>query len=84
MEITKPSITRISRKAGIKSMSDECYRHVRAIIRAELDSVIRDILVINSQKGTKTILEGDVYDALHLRNSYLTPSENIGTKTYRL
>ena len=30
--ITKPSITRLARRAGVKSLSEDCYNNIRCIV----------------------------------------------------
>ncbi len=80
-DITEPSIGRIARKAGVKSMSSKCYDTVRDLIEAKLGEVAIAMLVVNSERQTKTIMVDDVYDALALLGHSMTESELIGTKT---
>lgn len=77
MEITKPSITRLSRRAGVKSLSDDCHELIRKIIENKLNEVLNVVMSVNSEHNTKTILSSDVYDALHLLNHKVTPSSEI-------
>ena len=79
--LAKPPIMRLARKAGIKSMSDECYDTIRDIIDEQLSEVSRAMLIANSERQTKTIMVGDVYDALRLRGENLTESSEVGTTT---
>jgi len=79
--ISKPSITRLARKAGIKSMSDDCITTIRNIIGIELSKVIDSILVVNEQHNTKTIMCDDVFDALRLKGYTLAKSEQFGKTT---
>lgn len=75
--ITKPSITRISRRAGIKSLSEDCYDTVRKIVYDKLDEVMKTIIIVNSEHNTKTIMDNDVYDALTLLNHNVTQSNDL-------
>ena len=77
MEITKPSITRLSRRAGVKSLSDDCHELIRKIIENKLNEVLNVVMSVNSEHNTKTILSSDVYEALHLLNHKVTPSTEI-------
>jgi histone H3/H4 len=77
-KITKPSINRIARRAGVKSLSDDCYDTVRNLIGMELNNIIKNIIVINQ---TKTIMTKDVYDALHLMNYKVAESLELKTTT---
>jgi len=77
MEFTKPSITRLSRRGGVKSMSDECYDTIRKIIEHKLTEVVKAVVVVNSEHNTKTIMPNDVYDALQLLNHKVTQSQDL-------
>jgi histone H3/H4 len=81
MEITRPSITRLARRAGIKSVSEDCYDNVRALLTSRLDQVIQSALVVNSEHQTKTLMPEDVYEALALMGENLTQSSDLGTST---
>ena len=41
--ITNPSITRLARKAGVKSMSNDCYDSIREIAEKELEDIVNTI-----------------------------------------
>jgi len=79
--ISKPAITRLARKAGIKSMSDDCVTTIRNIIGMELSRTLNVVFVVNEQRNTKTIMPDDVFDALSLRGYSLTKSEQFGKST---
>lgn len=80
-DITEPSIGRIARKAGVKSMSSQCYDTVRQLIENKLDEITATLLVVNSERQIKTIMASDVYNALALLGHNITESGSIGTKT---
>lgn len=79
--ITKPSITRLARRAGVKSLSEECYNNIRGIVNAELSDIIIASLVVNSEHNTKTLMPEDIYEALRLRGHNVTQSTELGTAT---
>ncbi len=79
--ITKPSITRLARRAGVKSLSDDCYNTVRSLVRVYLAEVIIAALVVNSEHNTKTLMPEDIYEALRLRGYNVTQSHELGTTT---
>jgi histone H3/H4 len=81
MEITRPSITRLARRAGIKSLSEDCFPSVRALIAQHVNNIIRNALIINSEHQTKTLMADDIYDALTLTGENLTQSSDLGTTT---
>jgi len=79
--ITKPSITRLARKAGVKSLSDDCYNNIRSIVSVYLSDIIVAALVVNSEHNTKTLMAEDIYEALRLRGYNVTQSNDLGTTT---
>jgi histone H3/H4 len=79
--LPKPSITRLARKAGIKSLSDECHNTVRALVADILKKTSSNIFIVNSEHQTKTIMVDDVYEALRLMGHNVTESSEIGTTT---
>jgi histone H3/H4 len=81
MEITRPSITRLARRAGIKSVSEECFPSIRALISQHIDNIVRNALIINSEHQTKTLMPDDIYDALSLIGENLAQSNELGTNT---
>lgn len=80
-DITKPSITRLARRAGVKSVSDDCFNIVRNIIYNRLDDLISAALVVNSEHQTKTLMSDDIYDAFSLLGINVTQSNDLGTTT---
>jgi histone H3/H4 len=79
--ITKPSITRLARRAGVKSLSDDCYSNIRVIVEEYLSDIIVAALVVNSEHNTKTLMPEDIYEALRLRGYNVTQSQDLGTST---
>ena len=80
-DITKPSITRLARRAGVKSVSDDCFNPIRLLIADHLDELVRASLVVNSENQTKTLMADDVYDSLALLGRNVTQSRDLGTST---
>lgn len=68
---------KLSRRAGVKSISDECYDTIRKIVDHKLIEVVKAIIVVNSEHSTKTIMTHDVYDALQLLNHKVTQSQDL-------
>jgi histone H3/H4 len=79
--ITKPSITRLARRAGVKSISDNCFDTIRDLIDYRLQEVISASLIVNSERQTKTLMADDVYEALRLLNYNVTQSIDMGKST---
>ena len=79
--IAKPSLVRLARKAGIKSMSDDCYPEVYRLINDNLDRIIATSLIINSENGTKTLMNNDIYQAMKINGHIVAESTDLGTNT---
>jgi histone H3/H4 len=76
-KITKPSINRLAKRAGVKSLSEDCYDTIRNLIGMELNNIIKTCIIVNSQNQTKTIMVKDLYNALHLLNHNVTESTEL-------
>ena len=81
MDITKPSITRLSHKAGVKSLSENCYPLLRALINQTVQNIVEKALLVNSETQTKTLMVEDIYEALRLQGVHLAESDKLGTTT---
>ena len=62
--ITKPALTRLARKAGVKSMSENCINVLQRILYSKTERLLNDIIILNENKKNKTIMEDDVYETL--------------------
>jgi histone H3/H4 len=75
IELSKASITKLARRAGIKSLSEESYNTIRSLIGIKLKDIIKATIIINDSHQTKTIMGNDVYKALNLLGYNVTQSE---------
>lgn len=75
--LTKSSIAKISKRAGVKSISEECNEKIRKIIESKLDEIVDTMIIINSEHNTKTIMTNDVYDSLQLLNHNITIPKDL-------
>ena len=79
--MTKPAITRLARRAGVKSVSDECISLIKGLITTELEEIIRLTMIVNSEHQTKTLMPENVYEAISFNGTNLTQSVELGTST---
>lgn len=79
--ITKPSIRRLARIAGVKSVSDDCFNITKKIIDFKLHEILSTALIVNSEHQTKTLMADDIYDALWLLGHNVSQSSELGTST---
>lgn len=75
--LNKSSITKLSKRAGVKSISEECNEKIRKIIESKLDEIVDTMIIINSEHNTKTIMTNDVYDSLQLLNHNITIPKDL-------
>ena len=81
MNITKPSIVRLLRKAGVKSVSDNCYGAINDLIEKKINEILDVLLVVNSQTQINTLMVEDLYNSLRFLNVNLADSGEICIKT---
>ena len=74
---TKPAITRLARRAGVKSMSDDCILPLKHLVAIKLNEILYTTTVVNDQHATKTIMPDDVYEALSLCGIHVARTEEF-------
>ena len=62
--ITKPAIRRLARRGGVKRISALIYEETRIVLRAFLESVVRDAVVYTEHARRKTVTAMDIVYAL--------------------
>ena len=70
--INKPSLVRLSKIAGVKSLSQDSYDILNKVALDKLEEVIDTCIIVNSQNKNKIISKKDLYSALHLLGYNLT------------
>lgn len=60
LKISNKSIQRLSKKAGIQSISANSYDTVRQLIQKIIYSILRDVMIIRDEKQVKIISLEDV------------------------
>ena len=79
--ITKPSMTRLARRAGIKSVSEDCFPLMHKIIGSSIKDIVKAALVVNSARETKTLMARDIQDAFRIKGLNIAHSTELGTNT---
>lgn len=59
-KISNKSIQRLSKKAGIQSLSANSYDIIRQLIQKKIYSLLRDVMIIRDEKQAKIISLEDV------------------------
>jgi histone H3/H4 len=79
--LTKPSIARLARRAGVKSISDNSFETVREHIQKKMSEATAAALLVNSEQQTKTLMPDDIYKGLQLLGHNVTKSNKLGTSS---
>jgi histone H3/H4 len=79
--ITKPSIIKVARKAGVKNISEDCMDPIRQLIVSDITEIMRHCVLINNIKGTKTILLDDLHEALKIMGYNTAKSDELNSLT---
>ena len=79
--ISKPSILRIARLAGIKSLSENSYPVIEKLIKKYTEEIIKNTLILTSQNNSKTIMVEDVYNSIHLLGYNIAESKDLSNDT---
>ena len=64
--INKPSAMRLSKIAGVNSLSQDCYDVLNKIALNKLTEIVDTCLIVNSEHKNKIISKKDLYSALQL------------------
>lgn len=62
-------------------MSEECYEPIRNLIYSDLTEILRNALIVNNIRGTRTLMMDDVYDALQIMGYNIAKSDELNTST---
>lgn len=79
IELSKSSIIKLARRAGVKSLSEESYNTIRSLIGIKLKDIVKATVIVNDSHQTKTIMGNDVYKALNLLNYNITQSDSLNS-----
>ena len=82
--LTKPGITRLARKAGVKSVSEDVYEIIFKIINQLIINTSKTALIINNQRDFKTLMFEDFYEAIHTNGDKIAKSFDLGTTTKKV
>ncbi len=80
-KFTKPSITRIARKAGVKNVSEDCYPAIRNVVALKINEILEKTFIVNDERGTKTLMVDDVLDSFRLSGMYISKSTDLSKDT---
>lgn len=66
IEIADSGILNLSKRAGVKKLSENCYDIIKKILVKQLEEVIKNTIIANNEHASKTIMPEDVCSALKL------------------
>lgn len=79
MKLNKPSVMRLARRAGVKTMADNCVDTVNDILIEHLDDILRSSLVVHSLNNNNTLSAEDVVNGLTFMGHNVTYSDKMTT-----
>lgn len=68
MENNFTSIKKLTKCAGIKSMSEDCFDVIKHLINVKVEKVCKTACMIMTEEKTKTLSSTHVHHALELLN----------------
>ncbi len=77
LNFTRPSIVKIARKAGVKSLADECFMLVDTLMMDHIETLVREGLLMNKVRGGKVLSVEDVQAALMQRGEFRTSGDAL-------
>ncbi len=77
LNFTRPSIVKIARKAGVKSLADECFVLVDTLMMDHIEALVREGLLMNKVRGGKVLSVEDVQAALMQRGEFRTSGDAL-------
>lgn len=75
-----PAMTRLARKAGVKSMSEECKEKIEEIGRKKLEEILLRAERVREERKGKILIVEDIRTALEIDGNRVVAVENLGTK----
>jgi histone H3/H4 len=80
--ITKSSISRLAKRAGIKNLSEDSYQAINKIIEKDVKDLVKILLIANCENNNKTININDIYNCFSIKGYNVSYSDDINTSTY--
>ncbi len=77
MYFTRPSILKIARKAGVKSLSDDCYALLDTYMAMRIEQLVKQGISIHKVRGGKVLLPDDIQQALKLNGVFRTNGDEL-------
>ena len=74
---TRPSIVKLARKAGVKSLAEDCYQVIDTLMIDSIERFVREGLLVNKVRGAKVLTADDVQHALQQRGIYRTSGDAL-------
>lgn len=73
--ITKGSLKELSKQAGIKLLSEDCYDVIRNLLEEKMKEIIDNSLILMEESKLKTVNISNIYNSLELMNESVTESK---------
>lgn len=77
---SKPSIKKLAKRGGVKSLSNDCFDPIKNLLYLKLDDILRTSLIINEHRNVRTLSVDDIYEALRVKGINIARTDNLATK----
>ena len=74
---TRPAIMKLARKAGVKSLSEDCYRLIDSILASRIEQLVKDGLLVHKFRGAKVLTCNDIQEAAKLRGYFYADGDEL-------
>lgn len=77
--ITKPAISRICKRAGVKRINGMIFEEVRGVTKVMMENILKDTIAMTEHNRRHTVKEADLVTALQVKGIYLEAGINPNT-----
>lgn len=77
MNFTRPSILKIARKAGVKSLAEDSYVVIDTLMMDRIEKFVRDGLLVNHVRKGKVLTADDVQEAMRQRGQFRASGDSL-------
>lgn len=75
-----PAMTRLARKAGVKSMSEECKERIQEIGEEKLEKILLAAEKVREERKGKILTVEDIRTALEINGNRVVIADKLGVK----
>ncbi len=74
---TRPTILKLARKAGVKSLSEDSYKVIDAVMCARIEQLVREGLWVLRFRGARVLNASDIQEGIKLRGMFYADGKDL-------